>query len=40
MFVYLPSCKFTAANPEESGKLKAYFAEKDGGTDQQGNRAG
>ena len=30
MFVYLPSCKFTAANPEASGKLKAYFAEKDG----------
>ena len=30
MFVYLPSCKFTAANPEASGKLKAYFADKEG----------
>ena len=28
MFVYLPSCKFTAAHPEISKKLKAYFAGK------------
>ena len=30
MFVYLPSCNFTAACPESSKKIKAYLAEKEG----------
>ena len=28
MYVYLPSCKFTQANPEASRRLKAYLGAK------------